>query len=99
MAVCAQEGYETAPASSNDIVIGVISENPAYLMNSEADGQAIALKGRVPIRVVGTVHKGQAVYAWENGVCSTDITTSLVGVALESNDDKGEKLVECVLKT
>jgi hypothetical protein len=68
-------------------------------MNSEAEGQAIALKGRVPVRITGAVRKGQPVYAWENGVCSTIATTALIGVALESNSNEGEKLVECVLKT
>lgn len=39
-------------------VAGVISENPAYLMNSEATGQAVALQGKVPCKVVGTINKG-----------------------------------------
>ena len=99
MAVCEHADHETGPAGASSIAIGVISENPAYLMNSEAEGQAIALKGRVPVRIVGAVRKGQPVYAWENGVCSTIATTALIGVALESNSNEGEKLVECVLKT
>jgi hypothetical protein len=44
------------------------------------------------------VKKGQPVYAWEDGVCSTVATTSIVGVALVTNDAEEEKLVECVLK-
>jgi hypothetical protein len=99
MAVCSHEDHETEPADAHNMAIGVISENPAYLMNSEADGQAIALKGRVPVRVTGAVKKGQAVYAWQLGVCTTIATTALVGIALESNSDENEKLVECVLKT
>ena len=51
-------------------------------MNSEADGQAIGPKG-VP-RVKGAVKKGEAVYAWEDGVSPTVQTTALVGIALES---------------
>jgi hypothetical protein len=98
MAVCAHEDHETGPAGASSIAIGVISENPAYLMNSESEGQAIALKGRVPVRVTGAVRKGQAIYAWDNGVCSTIATSALIGVALESNDNQEEKLVECVLK-
>ena len=39
-------------------VAGVISENPAYLMNSEATGQAVALQGKVPCKVVGVIDKG-----------------------------------------
>ena len=89
---------EARSASIGDICIGVISDNPAYLMNSDAEGQAVGLKGRVPVRVNGPVSKGQAVYAWKNGVCSTITTNALVGVALETSTEEGEKLVECVLK-
>lgn len=99
MAVCTHGDHETCPASASTVAIGVISEKPAYLMNAELEnGQAIALKGRVPVRVSGAVKKGQAVYAWNDGVCTTMATTSFVGIALESNADEGEKLVECVLK-
>ena len=89
---------EARAACIGDHCIGVISDKPAYLMNSEAEGQAVGLKGRVPVRVNGPVSKGQAVYAWQDGVCSTITTNALVGVALETSTDAGEKLVECVLK-
>ena len=39
-------------------VIGVVSTEPAYLMNSDADGVAIALRGRIPCKVCGVVKKG-----------------------------------------
>ena len=39
-------------------VAGVISENPAYLMNSKSEGQAVALQGKVPCKVVGQISKG-----------------------------------------
>jgi len=39
-------------------VAGVISENPAYLMNNDATGQAVALQGKVPCKVVGQISKG-----------------------------------------
>ena len=98
VAVCAHEDYEVEPASASNFCIGVVSTNPAVMMNSEAEGQYIGLKGRLPVRVKGAVKKGQAVYALADGVCTTLATSALVGVALESNSDEGEKLVECVLK-
>ena len=98
VAVCAHEDHEVEPASASDFCIGVVSTNPAYMMNSEADGQYIGLKGRLPVRVKGAVKKGQAVYAMADGVSTTIATTALVGVALESTADENEKLVECVLK-
>jgi hypothetical protein len=98
MAVCDHPDHETCPATSNNIAIGVISDKPAYLMNSESEGQAIALVGRVPVRVIGSVTKGQAVYALNAGVCSTIVNQAMVGIALETNLDEEEKLVECILK-
>ncbi len=43
---------------SDPRVAGVISENPAYLMNNTAKGQAVALQGKVPCKVVGQISKG-----------------------------------------
>jgi hypothetical protein len=99
VAVSADEDHEVAPASASDFCIGVVSTDPAIMMNSEAEGQYIALKGRVPVRVKGPVKKGQAVYALQDGVCTTLATTALVGIALETNTAEEEKKVECVLKT
>ena len=39
-------------------VAGVISGEPAYLMNDKATGQAVALQGKVPCKVVGQISKG-----------------------------------------
>jgi hypothetical protein len=39
-------------------VAGVISTQPAYIMNDSIDGLAVALTGRVPCRVLGPVAKG-----------------------------------------
>ena len=39
-------------------VAGVVSTDPAYLMNAEAKGVAVALCGRVPVKVHGPVAKG-----------------------------------------
>ncbi len=96
--MCVGGDAETKATRLGDMAIGVISEKPALLMNSEAEGQAIALKGRVPVRIVGPVSKGMLVYVYKDGTASTIGSSSLVGVALETNNAEGEKLVECVLK-
>jgi hypothetical protein len=99
MAISANEDFEADVAQPGDVAVGVISEKPAYLMNADAEGEALALKGRVPVRVLGAVKKGDAVYVDKDGCASTAINGgSIVGVALESNDNESEKLVECVLK-
>lgn len=44
-------------------VAGVVSTAPAYLMNSTCNGVAVALRGRVPVKVIGTVAKGDLLVA------------------------------------
>ncbi len=49
-------------------VVGVVSENPAYMMNSELEGGTyIALKGRVPVKIEGSVTKGAMLAAGDEG--------------------------------
>ena len=92
-------GHEVDPANRGDIAIGVVSTDPALMMNSKAEGQYIGLKGRLPVRVIGAVKKGQAVYVDDKGCASTAINGgSMVGIALETISIEEEKLVECVLK-
>ena len=88
----------TAANNQAQYIAGVVSTDPAYLMNSGADGQAIALVGRVPVRVLGSVTKGQPVFAANGGLASTTANGPLVGLALETNSDSSEKSVECLLK-
>ena len=78
------------------LAIGVVSEKPAFLMNKDAEGQAIALKGRVPVRVVGPIAKGQSIMASADGRAIYG-QLNPVGVALETNLEFSEKLVECVI--
>jgi hypothetical protein len=42
-------------------IAGVVSTDPAYLMNSTATGVPVALQGRVPCRVLGPISKGDRV--------------------------------------
>ena len=46
-------------------VAGVISTDPAYMMNSDAPGQYVALRGRVPCKVMGKVKKGDVLVTSE----------------------------------
>ncbi len=39
-------------------IAGVISTDPAYLMNSQSTGLPVALRGKVPVKVIGAVAKG-----------------------------------------
>lgn len=80
--------------------LGAISEKPAYLMNSElVGGTAVALKGRVPVKVTGSVMKGQRLVAGPAGTAQAAMgnTADVFAIALESSDVAGIKLVECVI--
>ena len=99
VAVGRMPGHEVDPANRGDMAIGVVSTDPALMMNSKAEGQYIGLKGRLPVRVIGAVRKGDIVYVDDNGYASTAINGgSMVGIALETISVEEEKLVECVLK-
>jgi hypothetical protein len=80
--------------------IGVVSANPAYMMNSELEGGTyIALKGRVPVKVEGSVKKGDELIANNNGTAVTGVyhSNKVFAVALESNSDIGVKLIEAII--
>jgi hypothetical protein len=66
-------------------------------MNDEADGQAIALRGRVPVKVVGPIRKGQPLICNQDGKGIYGDTSNSFAIALETNDDVNVKLVECVI--
>jgi hypothetical protein len=54
----------TQSHSSHDTrIAGIVSTNPAYLMNHNEVGVPVALQGRVPCRVLGPVSKGDRVVA------------------------------------
>lgn len=58
------EAEVTQSTASHDTrIAGVVSTNPAYLMNGAEPGIAVALQGRVPCRVLGPVSKGDRVVA------------------------------------
>lgn len=87
-------------------VHGVVSTNPAYVLNDKKEMDyptLVALTGRVPVRVIGPVHKFDKISLSSiEGVARVDNTHkpcyNIIGKALETNLEEGEKLVECVVK-
>ena len=84
----------TISKEGNDIrVAGVISENPAYLMNSGATGLPVALMGKVKCRVVGHINKGDmlSTHPTHNGVAKKTHDPQVgevIGKALEDYDSE-----------
>lgn len=70
-------------------VAGVVTSNPAYLMNSKLSGEhvvAIALQGRVPCKVRGHIRKGDMLQAASGGyarVSHDPKIGTIIGKALE----------------
>ena len=89
----------TQSTISNDTrVAGVISENPAYLMNNKSEGQAIALVGKVKCKVHGTISKGDLLTTCEEHPGCAKTTTSpvlgsIVGKAMEDKASDGESVI------
>jgi hypothetical protein len=88
-------------------VFGVISTNAAYLMNSGAGSNTthppVAVQGRVPVRVTGTICKGDRLVSAGNGVARagkrSEITAwNVIGRALENKTTPGPGVVEAVVK-
>jgi len=84
-------------------VAGVISTNPAYLMNSGEPGLPVALRGKVPVKIVGPVTKGDSlVTSTIPGVAFSVGRERVYGQAvfaksLESNNSDGEKVILAVI--
>jgi hypothetical protein len=58
-----EQEITTTTLSHDTRVAGVISTNPAYLMNSSSNGLPVAFTGRVPCMVRGPVSKGTILVA------------------------------------
>jgi hypothetical protein len=86
-------------------VAGVISTNPAHLMNAQAGTNethpAVALTGRVPCKVMGTVRKGDLmVTSAQPGVAmSADerVPGTIIGKAIQDYTDSGIGVIEILV--
>jgi len=88
-------------------VFGVVSTQPAYLMNGNAGSNEthppIAMSGRVPVNVMGFVTKGDRLVSAGNGTARAanldEITSfNVIGRALESKTDEGIGSIEAIVK-
>lgn len=90
----------------SDKVFGVISSRSAYLMNANAGNDLthppVAISGRVPVRTIGVINKGDRLVAAGNGLAraagSGEANSfNVIGRALESSIADGESLVEAIV--
>jgi len=88
-------------------VFGVISDRAAYLMNASAGSNAthppVAMNGRVPVKVIGRVNKGDRLVSAGNGFARAAqdgeaTARNIIGRALNTKATDGEGTVEAVVK-
>lgn len=89
-------------------VFGVISTAAAYLMNGGAGTDethpAVAMTGRVPVKVIGAVKKGDRLVSAGNGIARSakpgEATSfNVIGRALESKTTTEQGTVEAIVAT
>jgi hypothetical protein len=82
---------------------GVISTNPAFVMNDGAEGQPIALQGRVPCSVVGNIVKGDLITTSDVPGVATRLGSddwrpgAVLGKALENYNSSEPGVIEVVV--
>jgi hypothetical protein len=103
-------GIKEITAAVQDLsekVFGVISTAAGFLMNGGAGSNAthppVAVNGRVPVRVVGAVNKGDRLVSAGRGLARaadrSEITAfNVIGRALEDKTSTDEGLVEAIVK-
>jgi hypothetical protein len=90
----------------SDAVFGVISTSAAYMMNNGAGNDVthplVAIAGRVPVKVIGTVQKGNRLVSAGNGVARAaqpgEATwLNVIGRALENKDSEEVSMIEATV--
>jgi hypothetical protein len=90
----------------SDNVFGVISTRAAFLMNGGAGADdthpPVAMTGRVPVRVVGSVRKGDRLVSAGNGLARAAqpgeaSPFNVIGRALEDRSDITQGMVEAIV--
>lgn len=97
----------TATQELSEEVFGVISTKAGFLMNDGAGSDAthppVAVNGRVPVRVIGAVRKGDRLVSAGGGLAraatKSEITAfNVIGRAIQNKTSTGEGTVEAIVK-
>ena len=86
-------------------IAGVVSTEPAHLMNSTQEGVAVALRGRVPVMVEGPVKKGDVIVSSPTPGVATALdqyssmphAICIIGKSLEEDSSTETRLIEVVV--
>lgn len=103
------EEITTATEEMSENVFGVVSTQPAFMMNASAGNNDshpfVAMVGRVPVRVIGLARKGdRIVLSSTEGVArvvrpnENPTTEQVIGRVLQDKIDTAEHAIECVVQ-
>ncbi len=103
------EEVTTATEEMSENVFGVVSTQPAFMMNASAGNNDshpfVAMVGRVPVRVIGLARKGdRIVLSSTKGVArvvrpnENPTTEQVIGRVLQDKIDTAEHAIECVVQ-
>jgi hypothetical protein len=94
----------TTSVHADTRVAGAISSNPAYLMNADCyQGQPVALRGRIPVNVIGKVAKGDLLVTSTTPGFAVSVGTdktygpAVFAKSLNDKDDDGQGQIEAVI--
>lgn len=104
-----EQEITTAKGEMSENVFGVVSTQPAFMMNASAGNNDshpfVAMVGRVPVRVIGTANKGDRLVLSEiAGVArtlkdgETAKTERVIGRVLQNKIVNEEHTIECVVQ-
>ena len=108
--VVALGGVKEITAANEELsedVFGVISTKAAYLMNGAAGSDKthppVAVNGRVPVRVIGKIKKGDRLVSAGNGLARAGTKHEIspfnvIGRSLQDKLDSDEGIVEAIVK-
>ena len=91
---------EVTASDVNTRAVGVVSANPAFMMNKDLEGGIyVALKGRVPCKAYGSVAKGDRLIAGPGGtaMAAHGNYANVFAVALESTGIRAENIIEVLV--
>ena len=91
---------EVTASDVNTRAVGVVSANPAFMMNKDLEGGIyVALKGRVPCKAYGAVAKGDRLVAGPAGtaMAAHGNYANVFAVALESTGTRAENIIEVLV--
>jgi hypothetical protein len=91
---------EVTASDVNTRAIGVVSADPAFMMNKDLEGGIyIALKGRVPCKTYGSVQKGDRLIAGPDGtaMAAHGNYANVFAIALESTGARADNTIEVLV--